>query len=108
MVEIESVRSELQLPESVITDEDVQYAIDKIELDDINLVCAEVLVMFLRGNRGKIKFKLKNYEEWFAPKEVRLQIRAYQARSANAVFDDGIEYPDSVFTEVEDDADSEN
>lgn len=99
MVEIQDVRSELQLPESVITDEDVQYAIDKIDMNDINLVCAEVLTMFLRGNRGKIKFKLKNYEEWFEPSEIRMQIRNYQARSTNATFDDGIEYPDTAFPE---------
>lgn len=101
MVKIEDVRSELQLPEAVISDIDIQYAITKVGKNDMNLVCAEVLSMFLRKNRGRVKLKLKNYEEWIDPKEVRKDIRVYLARSQNAKFDDNFTYPDSVFEETQ-------
>lgn len=99
-IKVADVRSELQLPEQVISEADILYAIRKVELVDINLVCAEVLRMFLRRNQGRVKFKLKNYEEWVNPMDIRIMITDYMNKSTNSVFDDGIEYPDSKFPET--------
>jgi hypothetical protein len=95
---IETIRTELQISEAVIDNASINYAIAKIEIEDINLVCAEVLRMVLRKHRGLVRRTVGKYSEVIDPKEIRKEINNYMHKAASAVMDDNFEYPDSVFT----------
>ena len=104
-VAIADVRSELQLPSDVISDTDVRYVISKLdEGADVYAVCAEVLRLFLRKNRGRTQFRIGKYSEEFDAAALRKEIALLRGRSANSVFDDGIEYPESMFKDIADDS----
>jgi len=96
-VDVADIRSELQLPASVISDTDIHYAINKVGVVDINLVCAEVLRMVLRKYRGKIRYKIGRYEEWIDPKSIRQEICNYVAKSSNLAVDDVFVTEDAKF-----------
>lgn len=96
---ISDVRTELQLPSSIIDDTGVQYAIDKIAEDDINLVCAEVLRMVKRKFRGMTRLTVGKYEEWRDLSQLQKDIDSYVRRSTSSVVDDGFSYPDPRFEE---------
>lgn len=100
MVDISSVRSELQLPSAIISDDDINYVIMKVGAD-INLVCAEVLRLFVRKNRGRRRFRIGKYEEEINYKVINSQIAYYMSKSSASSFDDGAEIPDSRFDDTD-------
>lgn len=95
MSTISTVRTELQLPASVISDADITYVENKIGTGDINLICAEVLRMVVRRYRGKIRTRIGKYEEVIDCATLRQEIQNYMMRSSATQIDDGFEYPDS-------------
>ncbi len=98
-VDIDYVRIELQLSASVLSDESIEYAIDKLsDMDDINLVCAECLRMLLRKHRGLSERRIGKYNEIFNPSEIRNQINEFMNKSAGGAWDDNFEHPDPFFT----------
>ena len=61
---LEDIRSELQLTSEVISDADVNYVISKLESDsDNNLICAEVLRLVLRKHKGLVERRIGKYWE---------------------------------------------
>jgi hypothetical protein len=105
MLDVSDVRSELQLPTSVISDSDIQYAITLIALNDINLVCAKVLGMVIAKYRGRIRYKIGSYTEWVDVKALRALMRSYIEKSPNLSIsdlfdadDDEDDNPDAFFT----------
>jgi len=99
MSTITTVRTELQLPASVISDADITYVENKIGTGDLNLICAEVLRMVVRRYRGKIRTRIGKYEEWLDPSSLKQEIQNYMMRSSATQVDDGFEYPESVVLE---------
>lgn len=99
LILVSDVRTELQLPSSIIDDTGVQYVIDKIDEEDINLVCAEVLRMIKRKYRGLTRLTIGKYEEWRDLSQLQRDIDNYVRRSAASVVDDGFSYPDPRFQE---------
>jgi hypothetical protein len=98
-VDIDDVRIELQLSAEVLSDESIDYAIDKLsDMDDINLVCAECLRMLLRKHRGLTERRIGKYNEIFSPTEIRNQINEFMGNSATGSWDDGFQHPDPFFT----------
>jgi hypothetical protein len=98
-VELDAVRIELQLSKSVISDDSVEYVINKLsEYDDINLVCAEVLRMVLRKHRGLAVRRIGKYYEEINPVEIRRLINEYMGKAATVAWDDGFIDPDAWFT----------
>jgi hypothetical protein len=92
---IDTVRLELQLPPSVISDESILYVESKIGMD-INLICAEVLRMVVRKFRGKIRYKIGKYEETIDVNSLRKEIQNYMMRSTSTQLDDGFIYPSGL------------
>jgi len=99
MSTITSVRSELQLPASVISDADIAYVENKIGTGDLNLICAEVLRMVVRRYRGKIRVRIGKYEEVIDCATIRQEIQNYMMRSTATQIDDGFEYPETSVLE---------
>lgn len=99
MATIDTVRTELQLPASVISDADITYVENKIGTDDLNLICAEVLRMVVRRYRGKIRTRVGKYEEVIDCATLRQEIQNYMNRSSATQMDDGFEYPPSEILE---------
>jgi hypothetical protein len=98
-VDLEHVRIELQLSAAVLSDDSIQYVIDKLsDMDDLNLVCAECLRMLLRKHRGISERRIGKYNEVFNPTEIRSQINEYMNKSASGIFDDGFIDPPPFFT----------
>ena len=95
-VTVADIRTELQLPSSLIPDTSIAYVIEKVG-DDLNLCCAEVLRMVVRRYRGKIRMKIGKYEEWIDTNSLRVEIQNYMARSSAMTMDDGFEYQDASF-----------
>lgn len=95
---IADVRTELQLTADVIDDTSIQYAIDKVVVEDINLVSAQVLRMVLSKYRGRVKLKIGKFEEWIEPNELRALIKSYVAKGAGVTVGDGFEHPEAYFT----------
>jgi len=100
-VNVSDVRSELQLPIGQITDADIAYAIDRVELDDINLVCAHVLRMLKNKYRGRIRYRIGRYVETISTAEVDKMIRMYMTKSTLTKVDGGVDVTDtdSIFDE---------
>jgi len=103
MVTIQDVRTELQLPTSSISDSDIQYVIDKIEVDDIYLICADVLRLVKRKYNGRVRLTIGRYEEWIDLKDIQRDIDKFMAKSTTATsyVSDGFEYPEARFQEGE-------
>jgi hypothetical protein len=95
---IEDIRSEIQITSEVIADSAINYAIGKIDNDDINLVCAEVLRMVLRKHQGLVERRIGKYWEVINPKNIQVAINNYMNKAAASVFDDNFEYDDAFFT----------
>jgi len=93
---IDSVRTELQLPASVIPDASITYVENKIGTGDLNLICAEVLRMVCRKYRGKIRVRIGKFEEVIDTSYLKQEINNYMMRSTATQLDDGFEYPDSL------------
>ena len=91
------VRAELQFTEEVVSDDAIDYVINKVD-DDLNLVCAEILRLLLRRHRGVVRRSIGKFSEVVDPMELRSQINMYMNRAATTVFDDGEEFPDAMFT----------
>ena len=98
MVDVSSIRSELQIPVALVTDEDIYYAINKVSNGDFNLICAQVLQMILNKNRGRKKVKIGNVSEEFDLQDIRDRVKFYRTRSARFSFDDGVAHPEPYFT----------
>ncbi len=98
MATIKEVRSELQIDAGVLSDADVQYAIDKITNGDLNLVCAQVLRMVLGKYRGRVKLKIGKFEEVVDPTSLKALISFYTANSTTGGVDDGYDFEDAYFT----------
>lgn len=96
-VSVSEVRSETQIPASVISDTDVNYIIDKVGVYGINAVCSYVLRLVLRKYRGRTRIRIGNVWESIDPQELRRQIREYESLGG-AVPKDTIENPDAFFT----------
>ena len=99
---IDDVRLELQLPESVISNDSINYAINKIEQDNINFVCAEVLRMVKRKYAGTYRLTIGKYEEWRDFSALNRDINDYMQKGLAAngsLVDDGFSYPDPRFSE---------
>lgn len=96
-IDVSAVRSETQIPASIISNDDVEYAIDKVGSDGLYAVCSYVLRMVLRKYRGRTRIRIGNVWESIDPTELRKLIREYDAQS-NYVCTDGIEEPDPFFT----------
>lgn len=93
MINVGDVRSELQVPVSVISDADINYAIQKIGLEDIHLICAEVLRMVMVKLRGRVRYKIGSYTEWTDITNLRSEIRRYLESSPNV----STEFPQEMF-----------
>jgi len=96
---LESVRAELQITSQVISDDDVNYVIGKLEdCDDDNLIFAEVLRLVLRKHQGLVERKIGKYWERIDPKNIKKQINYYMNAASSSVFDDQPDNIDSFFT----------
>jgi len=96
---LEDIRSELQLTSEVISDADVNYVISKLESDsDNNLICAEVLRLVLRKHKGLVERRIGKYWEVIDPMHIKKEINKYMNKAASSVFDDEIAHPDAIFT----------
>jgi hypothetical protein len=101
-VTIGNVRLETQISSAILSDEAVQYAIDKISDDNINLVCAEVLRMVKRKYAGVTRLTIGKYEEWRDLSNLQNEINFYTNKGvtkSGSVIDDGFTYPDPRFSE---------
>ena len=96
-VNVSDVRSELQMPKQVISDDDVQYAIDKVELDDVNLVCAQVLRMLKAKYRGRIRYRIGKYTESIDVKTIDTLIRTYMTKSPVTEISGGVAADETDF-----------
>ena len=96
-VKVSDVRSETQIPVSLISNDDVLYAIDQATLDDLYGVCAYVCRMLLRKYRGRTTIKVGKTTEVIDYAELRAMVRGYESQSGGTI-SDGEEYPDSFFT----------
>lgn len=96
-VSLSDVRSETQIPVSIISNEDVEYAIDKVGSDGLYAVCSYVLRMVLRKYRGRTRLRIGSIWESIDPTELRRLIREYDTLGGNVPVDD-VESPDSWFT----------
>jgi len=96
---LEDIRSELQITSAVISDDDVNYVISKLEdSDDDNLIYAEVLRLVLRKHQGLVERRIGKYWEVIDPVHIRKQINNYMNKAASSVFDDQPDDIDSWFT----------
>ena len=97
MIKIETIRHEIQITDAVISDESVNYVIAKLDTDDLNLVCAEVLRMVLRKHQGLVERRIGKYWEVINPLNIRKQINNYMNKAASSIFDDEPDEIDSFF-----------
>ena len=93
-VNVSDVRSELQMPTNVISDDDVQYAIDKVALDDVNLVCAQVIRMLKSKFRGRVTYRIGKYTETIKAMELDKLIRNYMTKSSETQVQGGTDPAD--------------
>ena len=96
-VEVSEVRSETQIPSSIISDADIEYVIDRVGADDLYAVCSYTLRLVLRKYRGRYRIRIGSVWESIDPKELRSLIREFDTK-AGFTFSDGEEMPDSFFT----------
>jgi hypothetical protein len=96
-VKVSDVRTETQIPASLISDDDVIYVIGRVAEDNLFGVCAYVCRLLLRKYRGRTKIKIGRGTETIDYKELRAMIVSYQSQSGDTI-DDGYEFVDSFFT----------
>jgi len=96
-INVSEVRSETQIPATIITDDDIEYAIDMTGANGLYSVCSFVLRMVLRKYRGRTRIRIGNIWESIDPSEIRALIRGFDSQSGVSL-SDGIQEPDPFFT----------
>lgn len=96
-VNVSEVRSETQIPASIISDSDILYAIKTVGSNGLYAVCSYICQMVLRKYRGRTKIRIGNVWEDINPSEMRRLIAEFNAKS-NLVATDDVENPVPFFT----------
>ena len=97
-VNINDVRTELQIPDQVLDDDSIASILVKVGNTDLNLVCAECLRFVLRKYRGRVSYRIGNFSERIDSADLRRQVQVYMRRSSATVTEatiakDTEEYP---------------
>lgn len=101
MAILDDVRLELQLDVVEFSDASIQHAVDQVGSEELYLVCAYVLRMWLNRNKGRRQLTIGSFNESVDVKEIRARIKFYQSRSSagSNVYQD-IEDSDYIFTKA--------
>lgn len=101
MATVSDVRSELLLPDTVISDADIEYSIAKIGVDNIYLICAEVLRQVKRKYRGRVVMRVGQYSEKIDAKWLNSLIADYMAKAPTSYDDGNLDDGEELFAEKE-------
>ena len=96
-VQVSEVRSETQVPASIVSDADITYAIKTVGSNGLYAVCSYVCQMVLRKYRGRTKIRVGNVWEDIDLSQMRKLIAEFDTKSG-LVASDGVTEPDSFFT----------